>query len=301
MKKIVTFLISATLFFISINLSAQTERNQTDGCYFRFVLVSVLGTGWQSAYSINITVDDIDYGFVRLPWGTPSAEKILQLPSGKVQFFWVGGTFNNYEHYFEIYNSFNELIYTSPNDIHPVGLLFTYQNECPECVSLTDFEGEYNQETKLVNLSWIVPDSENLTGFNILRNGVLLEFVASTITSYVLQTDTLATGDYKFCVVPVYPYICDLEEKCFETYIENLGVKKYSSALSLYPNPANNIVHIAGENVANVKVFNKMGQLINNYNNTNHIDVSLYPAGIYIFNIATTKGDFGAYKIVVTK
>jgi len=89
--------------------------------------------------------------------------------------------------------------------------------------------------------------------------------------------------------------------KCFETYIENLDIKKYSSALSLYPNPTNHIVHIAGENVANVKVFNKMGQLINNYNNTNRIDVSLYQTGIYIFNITTTKGEFGVYKVVVSK
>jgi hypothetical protein len=295
MKKFVIFLISALLLANSINLNAQT-----DGCKFRFLLVSPLGIGWTPSYGLNITVDDIDYGTLNLPWLTPSTEYTLLLPSGEVKFYWVGAPLGGPEHYFEIYNALDELIYTSPY-FHPTGLLFTYQNECPECFPLTDFEGEFNNETKLVNLSWEAPESEYVTGFNIFRNDKLIDHVDSTVNSYASQTDTLETGDYKFCIVPVYPYICDLEEKCFETYIENLGVKKYSSALSLYPNPSNNIVHITGENVANVKVFNKMGQLINNYNNTNCIDVSLYQADIYIFNITTVKGEIGVSKVVVTK
>jgi len=153
----------------------------------------------------------------------------------------------------------------------------------------------------VVNLSWVAPESEYLTGFDILRNGALLEHVATTVVSYADNTENLVTGTYKYCVVPVYAFACDLEEQCFETYIENLSVKKYSSALSLYPNPSNNMVYIAGEDIANVKIFNKMGQLINNYHNTNRIDVTSYQAGIYIFNITTMKGEVGVYKVVVTE
>jgi len=311
MKKIVIFLISATLFFISTNLSAQTEKNQTDGCYFRFVLESPVGSGWSPSYGINITVDDIDYGIVKLPWGTPSAEVTLRLSSGEVKFFWMGGTSVASIHYFEIYNSSDELIYAAP-DLFPVGLLFTYQNECPECIPLTDFEGEYNQETKLVNLNWTAPDSENLMGFNILRNGVLLEFVASTINSYASQTDTLETGEYKYCIVPVYPYICDLEEKCFETYIENLDVKKYSSALSLYPNPANNEIritnrsHVSGKlseanyelRIANVEIFDVFGRKQKsrkaekqNVGSEIVINISHLQAGVYLVKIFTDQGE----------
>ena len=298
MKKIVIFLISATLLICSFDLNAQT-----DGCQFRFVLSDPLNlTGWPPERGISVTVDGVEYGFINLPWGTPSAEDTLMLPSGEIHFLWIGGPFNPFRHYFEIYNSIDELVFTSPDDFTlPEGLFFTYQNECSECLPLTDFEGEYNQEAKVVNLSWVAPESEYVTGFDILRNGVLLAHVDSITLFYSDNTSEFEDGDYKYCVIPTYPYVCDLEEKCFETYIENLGVKKYSSALSLYPNPTNHIVHIAGENVANIKIFNKIGQLIHNYNNTNRIDVSLYPAGIYIFNITTVKGEIGVYKVVVTK
>jgi len=136
MKKFAIFLISATLLVCSFNLNAQT-----DGCQFRFVLSDPSGIGWPDGRGITVTVDDIEYGFVGLPWGIPSTEEILLLPSGLVNFSWTGGNLHYSSRYFEIYNSFDDLIYTSP-DYLPGELFFTYQNECPECIPLTDFEGE---------------------------------------------------------------------------------------------------------------------------------------------------------------
>jgi len=86
MKKFVTFLISAMFLLTGINLSAQTEKNQTNGCYFRFVLEDPSGFGWAPEAGIVVTVDDVEYGFINLPWGTPSAEETLLLPSGEVHF-----------------------------------------------------------------------------------------------------------------------------------------------------------------------------------------------------------------------
>jgi len=175
MKKFVTFLISAILIITSVNLYAQTEMNnpkagklmnftnnvnfnEEDGCIFRFVLKDLAGFGWGDEKGITVTVDGVDYGTQRLPWGTSSAEETLLLPSGEVHFFWEGDVFSATRHYFEIYNSFNELIYTSPEMI-PDWLFFTYQNECPECLLLTDFEGAYIPEAKQINLSWTAPES----------------------------------------------------------------------------------------------------------------------------------------------
>jgi len=258
MKKFATFLISATLLISSFNLNAQT-----DGCNFRFVLVSPQGWGWGDPYGIEVAVDGIDFEILKLPWGTPSTEYTLLLPSGEVKFSWIHGILNGPEHYFEIYNSFDELIFTSP-DFHPTGLLFTYQNECPECLPLTHFEGAYNQETKVVNLSWVAPESEYVTGFDIFRNGVLLARLDSTINSYSSQTDTLETGDYKYCVVPVYPYTCDLEERCFETYINNVGIKNYSSDIRLYPNPTSNEFQVQSSKfkVQSIEIYDVFGRKV---------------------------------------
>jgi hypothetical protein len=129
MKKITIFLISAILTMNCVNIYAQTEMNKTEGCNFRFVLESPYGVGWFPETGIMVTIDSVDYGFINLPLGVPSAEETLLLPSGKILFSWVGSTLAGNINYFEIYNSSDELIYTSP-DLHPAGLLFTYQNEC---------------------------------------------------------------------------------------------------------------------------------------------------------------------------
>jgi len=138
-------------------------------------------------------------------------------------------------------------------------------------------------------------------GFDIFRNNSLIAHVAPTIVSYSDNTENLETGDYKYCVVPVYPFSCTFEDKCFEEYINNVGIKNYSSALQLYPNPAYNIVNIEGEAIANVKIYNNMGQRIKSYNNVNSVNVASYHAGIYFFNISTINGDVGVYKVIVSK
>jgi len=265
MRKIVIFLISATLFSICANLPAQNPycewdnspprfsnlmnetshiiNNVEEGCQFRFVMKDPNGFGWSSQNRIEITVDGVGYGYVTLPWGTPYKEEIVFLPSGEVKFSWVG-PYSFGRNCFEIYNSFDELIYESPYPELTEGVFLTYQNECPECTPLTDLEGEYNQEIKLANLSWSIPENEDLTGFDIFRNGEWIDHVDLTINSYSSQTDTLETGNYTYCVVPVYPYICNFDEKCFETYINNVGVKNYSFGLQLFPNPASSELRI---------------------------------------------------------
>ena len=320
MKKNVTFLISAILLLNCVNLSAQNPYcewdnspprfsnsmnvtdnviiNDEEGCSFRFVMKDPTTFGWSSQNRIEITVDGVDYGSVTLPWGTPYKEEIVLLPSGEVQFFWIG-FFSSGKHCFEIYNSFDKLIYESPMFFPSEGLFYTYQNECPECLPLTDFEGEYNLETKVVNLNWTAPESEYLTGFDIYRNNVFLAHVDSTINSYTSQTDTLETGDYKYCIVPVYPYICNFEEKCFETYINNVGIKNYTSAIQLYPNPASSELRITNYElrITNVEIFDVFGRKQKAESRKQKaegeivINISHLPPGVYLIKIYTEQGE----------
>jgi len=160
MRKNITFLISATLFTICVNLSAQNPRcewdnnpsrfvnllnhtdniiiNEEEGCQFLFVLKDPNSIGWSSQSRIAITVDGIDYGSVTLPWGTPYKEEIVLLPSGEIQFLWIG-PWTPVTNCFEIYNSSNKLIYRSPEFL-PDDLFFIYQNECPKC-----FQNQINE------------------------------------------------------------------------------------------------------------------------------------------------------------
>jgi len=317
MKKFAIFLISATLLVCNLNLNAQNPFCKWDetkagkwlnfthninliegeGCSFRFVLKDPNGSGWNTGAGIIVTVDNIEYGTVTLPWGSGNyKEEVVSLPSGEVQFSWTG-PYNMGKVCFEIYCSTNELIYRNPQFLSE-GLFFTYQNEC--CIPLTDFEGEYNQETKQVNLSWVTPTSVDLKGFNIYRNDELLAQIEDTINSYSTHTGGLETGKYKYCVVPVYPFTCSFEEECFEIDIE-VGIKNYDSTLSLYPNPATHSITISGDMVVNAKIHNSVGQLILSQHNTNVINVSVLTNGIYILAVETSAGNTIHKKIIINR
>jgi hypothetical protein len=279
-----------------VNLSAQTEMNPTEGCSFRFVLESPIGTGWAPEEGITVIVDGVEYGTLTLPWGTPSAEETLLLPSGEVHFLWEGGYFSTLRNYFEIYNSLDELIYTSPTTPPFIEeLFFTYQNECPDCIPLTDFEGEYIHENKQVNLSWTAPISVHLTGFYIFRNDALLAHVAPTMTSYSDNTANFETGN-TYCVVPVYPFSCDLEDECFET--TPVGINNYSSGIRLFPNPANSELRIRNYElgITNVEIYDVYGRRQKAESRRQNgereviVNVSHLSTGVYFVKITTVQG-----------
>jgi len=309
MKKNITFLFSVLLIMNFVTLSANdyiyseneqkpytTSRSESTLCNFRFVLEDKFGSGWIPDVGIGITVDGVDYGFLNLPWGTPSAEEIIPLPSGEVLFSWIG--FFPIRYYFEIYNSLDELIYTSPEDMY-AGVFLTYQNECVECIPITDFEGVYIPEEDQVNLSWKSPESTDLIGFDIYRNDELIDHLSPATIFFSDHTAELEDGDYKYCVVPVYPSVCALEDKCFETYISNVGIVTYKDNILIYPNPANNMINIFGVDIANVKIFNNIGQLVLFQQNTNKINLSALINGIYILSIETLTERIIHKKIII--
>jgi len=309
MKKHLIFLLSVILTLSYLNLAANeyiygekntTTRSEGEMCEIRIFMWSTGGTGWHTNSGIVITVDGVDFGTIKLPYDFEiyEGEETVLIPSGEVLFSWVGLFTNDY-YGFEIYNTLGELIYTSPNYL-PAGLFFTYQNECPtyaECLPITDFEGVYIPDIKQVNLTWVAPESAYLKGFDVYRNDELIDRVSPSTVSYSDNTEELENGDYKYCVIPVYPFVCDLEEECFEAYI--VGIRDYNYNILIYPNPTNNIVNIAGADVVNVKIFNNIGQLILTQHNTNVINVSRLTNGLYILSIEVSKGHIIQKKIII--
>jgi hypothetical protein len=261
------------------------------------------GTGWNNAW-IEITVDGVNYGTVKLPhaFDIYEGEETVLIPSCEVLFSWVGGNFPYTLYGFEIYNTLGEIIYTSPNDKPISGVFFTYQNECPffvECLPVTDLEWTYIPEDNIVDLTWKAPESTYLTGFEIYRNEELIEQLPPSIISYSDSTEKLETGDYKYCVVPVYPFECDdLEETCVTIPID-VGINNFKDNIIIFPNPANDVINIMGVDVVNVKFFNNTGQLILSQNNTNTINISDLQNGIYLLSVETSTRQILQTKIII--
>ena len=313
MKKNIAFLLSVILTMNYLNLAANdwiyneneqktytTARFDGEMCEIRIFMWNTGGTGWHTNAGIVITVDGVDYGTIKLPYDFEiyEGEETVLIPSGEVLFSWKGQFSTNYMG-FKIYNTLDELIYTSPVSL-PEGLFFTYQNECPayaECLPITDFEGVYTPDIKQVNLTWVVPESTYLKGFDVYRNEELLDRVSPSTISYSDNTEELENGDYKYCVIPVYPFVCDLEDECFEAHI--VGIRDYNYNILIYPNPANNIINIAGTDITNIKIFNNIGQIILNENNTNTINVSGLTNGLYLLTIETSTGQTTQKKLII--
>ena len=273
--------------------------NEGEGCSFLFILKDALTSGWSSSCGIQISVDGVDYGIVTLPWQQGNyAEIIKMLPSGKVQFTWLG-SYDYLRNCFRIYNSSNELIYESPYPGLDDEVFLIYQNECPECIPLTDFEGIYIAEEHQVNLNWTAPESADLIGFDIYRNDILIDHLSLSIVFYFDNTAELEDGDYKYCVVPVYPSECTLDEECFETYISNEGIVDNKDNILIYPNPATHSINISGNMVSEVRIYNNIGQLILTQHNTNTINVSKLTNGIYILSIEISTGYISHKKIII--
>tara|TARA_B110000211_G_scaffold230887_1_gene291343 strand:- start:337 stop:4713 length:4377 start_codon:yes stop_codon:yes gene_type:complete len=60
------------------------------------------------------------------------------------------------------------------------------------------------------------------------------------------------------------------------------------SSIRVHPNPVRNTLYIAGNSANyNIKVYSLLGQIVMTASNTNEIDVSLFPEGIYLIKIST--------------
>lgn len=83
-----------------------------------------------------------------------------------------------------------------------------------------------------------------------------------------------------------------------ESYIQNWSITSYVSApeigiedenllhLTIYPNPANNIIYLKGvDNMASVKAYSTSGALVKAFIHANYLDVTDLNNGIYIFAI----------------
>ncbi|MGI6343266.1 MAG: T9SS type A sorting domain-containing protein [Bacteroidales bacterium] len=118
------------------------------------------------------------------------------------------------------------------------------------------------------------------TGFNVLRNDTLLKY--TPISAYT--DENIYFGQQEYCIEAVYNN-CTSEKNCILVDVGYSSVSTQKSDFSIYPNPANNYLNISGGNFDMVKIYNSIGKLMGVYDNTNTIDISKYPSGLYIVEL----------------
>ena len=71
------------------------------------------------------------------------------------------------------------------------------------------------------------------------------------------------------------------------------------SEISVYPNPVRDRVVIEGIEVAEVEVYNTLGQMVKTIQSTNEISVADLPQGVYLLRIADAEGKDYTNKIMI--
>ena len=77
------------------------------------------------------------------------------------------------------------------------------------------------------------------------------------------------------------------------------GIEESVSQINVYPNPALEMVHIEGVEVAEVMVYNALGQVVKTVRGTNEIDLSGLVDGVYMLRIRDKEGRIFLEKVMV--
>lgn len=103
------------------------------------------------------------------------------------------------------------------------------------------------------------------------------------LTQYNMKTNSYLIKSY------IPGYINDYgqgELLLYNPNSTNVYEKTKSDEVFIYPNPTNDIINVKGNNIKRIDVYNSTGQLLKSCN-TNMIDFSTLPSGIYFAKIYT--------------
>ena len=117
------------------------------------------------------------------------------------------------------------------------------------------------------------------------------EFYDSVVGSVIwYDEEYTTTGDYsRFCGYNRYG--CDSTEVLH--LIVNLSIDDKDGMIDVkvYPNPTQGIVNLDGVEIRRIAVLDQVGRTVATFDDTNRIDISDLPAGIYTLYLQTSAGD----------
>ena len=82
--------------------------------------------------------------------------------------------------------------------------------------------------------------------------------------------------------------------------ILNVGSVVADNDVTIYPNPANDIINVQGEDIQYVEIYNSIGLKVldKNVNNSESINIAGFASGIYFVRVVDREGNISTTKIV---
>ena len=200
--------------------------------------------------------------------------------------------------YFILYDSQNNVIFGDEDDGEfgaEASILLSVKGDLQVAVDKTEVEVvSYTEANFVSSLDYDgYPDE---VGFEYQREGGELQTVVGIINEFkdilATVTDLQHTSTYTvkaYAIVEGQTFYGD--ETTFNTWTE--GVSELESSLKLYPNPASEVLNLAGEGMSKVEIYNAMGQCIitEEVNGEAVISTSALSNGIYFVRIYANDGE----------
>jgi acetyl esterase/lipase len=137
-----------------------------------------------------------------------------------------------------------------------------------------DGSASINEKMNQVGLEHCFEIYEGLDHVPHASNAAILDTTMSIMSNFLA---------HHICAIPL-----DCNYRTISVGTEELIVEKDN--LLVYPNPANATLFIASNDLKQIEVYNMTGELVSTAFNTNRMEVSNLPNGLYVFRLTTSTG-----------
>ena len=142
-----------------------------------------------------------------------------------------------------------------------------------------------------------IKEDPSLSGYRIYRDGELINEIPYSFVTYFKDTEYTRGFDVEYCVTALYGDE-ESEPVCVTATITGANEIDSPEKFTISPNPTSGIVRIEGETIAEIKVYNTLGQLVKTVKNTNVIDLKGLPKGVYSLSITEESGGVVLKKVI---
>ena len=100
----------------------------------------------------------------------------------------------------------------------------------------------------------------------------------------------------------VEEYVCWIDDITFpgNTMILNVETAVVDNDVAIYPNPANDVINVKGEDIQCVEIYNSIGLKVldRNVNDSESIDIAGFASGIYFVRVIDREGNISTTKLI---
>ena len=283
--------------------TAEGDATLANSCNVVFDLHDSYGDGWNGC-SLTVTFSDETPQQTMTISSGSSNQYVLSINSGTIVTvkFNQGSGYNggySYETSYEVYyedDSDNPIhTATSSGYTGPSTEPWNFTVDCGgedgsiELLPVVNLTATVEGLNDIV-LTWDAPTRANITGYTIYRDD--LDEPVGTTEETTFTDEGIHIGTYYYTVEANYVEGNVLSNPV-KVIIEEDGINENAVNVNIYPNPAKETIHIVGNKLTEVRIYNLYGQEVHNtiaQSDNVEINISNLASGVYVVKTKSKNG-----------